>query len=167
MKFQVVIFSYFLSLCVYAASPVDIHFHGKIIDASCQIDSESVSRTIDLGTIYNKNLSNPGEASDWMAADILLINCPVSTVTATATFSGTPSDEDVNLYKNLEDAQNVAIELQDRDRQTELGNGAVYPSSVDDSGRAIFHLKARAKTVNGNATPGTIRSIIEITYTYQ
>lgn len=161
-----------LLICVFSdiafsASPVDVHFHGTISDASCQLDPDSTSLSIDLGSIYNKDLADAGTGSSWKSADIKLINCPTSLKTITAKFTGTPDTDDPTLYKNLEDSLNVSVELQDRNTQLELGNNSEDSINTDSSGAAIFNLRARAKTVNGNATPGNIKSIIEVTFSYK
>ncbi|HHL8629541.1 TPA: hypothetical protein ACQ8RF_003563 [Escherichia coli] len=64
-------------------------------------------------------------------------------------------------------AENIQIELRD-DQDATLKNGDSKTVIVDEITRnAQFPLKARAITVNGNASQGTIEALINVIYTWQ
>lgn len=64
-------------------------------------------------------------------------------------------------------AENIQIELRD-DQDATLKNGDSKTVIVDVITRnAQFPLKARAITVNGNASQGTIEALINVIYTWQ
>lgn len=64
-------------------------------------------------------------------------------------------------------AENIQIELRD-DQDAALKNGDSKTVIVDEITRnAQFPLKARAITVNGNASQGTIEALINVIYTWQ
>ncbi|HGV3726376.1 TPA: fimbrial protein [Escherichia coli] len=70
-------------------------------------------------------------------------------------------------YKNEGTAENIQIELRD-DQDAALKNGDSKTVIVDEITRnAQFPLKARAITVNGNASQGTIEALINVIYTWQ
>ncbi|MEQ5608386.1 hypothetical protein ABN298_21705 [Escherichia coli] len=63
--------------------------------------------------------------------------------------------------------ENIQIELRD-DQDAALKNGDSKTVIVDEITRnAQFPLKARAITVNGNASQGTIEALINVIYTWQ
>lgn len=71
------------------------------------------------------------------------------------------------LEQNEGTAENIQIELRD-DQDAALKNGDSKTVIVDEITRnAQFPLKARAITVNGNASQGTIEALINVIYTWQ
>ena len=74
-------------------------------------------------------------------------------------------DSNTGYYKNEGTAENIQIELRD-DQDATLKNGDSKTVIVDVITRnAQFPLKARAITVNGNASQGTIEALINVIYT--
>ena len=79
----------------------------------------------------------------------------------------TGSTDNTGYYKNEGTAENIQIELRD-DQDATLKNGDSKTVIVDVITRnAQFPLKARAITVNGNASQGTIEALINVIYTWQ
>ncbi|MDZ9395030.1 hypothetical protein SND92_03325, partial [Escherichia coli] len=77
------------------------------------------------------------------------------------------STDNTGYYKNEGTAENIQIELRD-DQDATLKNGDSKTVIVDEITRnAQFPLKARAITVNGNASQGTIEALINVIYTWQ
>lgn len=75
--------------------------------------------------------------------------------------------QNTGYYKNEGTAENIQIELRD-DQDAALKNGDSKTVIVDEITRnAQFPLKARAITVNGNASQGTIEALINVIYTWQ
>lgn len=89
----------------------------------------------------------------------------VETSAVTAIVTG--STDNTGYYKNEGTAENIQIELRD-DQDAALKNGDSKTVIVDEITRnAQFPLKARAITVNGNASQGTIEALINVIYTWQ
>lgn len=86
------------------------------------------------------------------------------------TYSALSADsviKNTGYYKNEGTAENIQIELRD-DQDATLKNGDSKTVIVDEITRnAQFPLKARAITVNGNASQGTIEALINVIYTWQ
>lgn len=94
-----------------------------------------------------------------------LTDCPIETSAVTAIVTG--STDNTGYYKNEGTAENIQIELRD-DQDATLKNGDSKTVIVDVITRnAQFPLKARAITVNGNASQGTIEALINVIYTWQ
>lgn len=82
-------------------------------------------------------------------------------------FATEGSTDNTGYYKNEGTAENIQIELRD-DQDAALKNGDSKTVIVDEITRnAQFPLKARAITVNGNASQGTIEALINVIYTWQ
>ncbi|EJZ2841748.1 TPA: type 1 fimbrial protein, partial [Escherichia coli] len=94
-----------------------------------------------------------------------LTDCPIETSAVTAIVTG--STDNTGYYKNEGTAENIQIELRD-DQDATLKNGDSKTVIVDEITRnAQFPLKARAITVNGNASQGTIEALINVIYIWQ
>lgn len=165
---------YFFLLFLFVAryscagdNDIKVNFTGSISVVSCEVDSNSVAQTINLNRLYNKNLSDPGDASDWVPVNVTINNCTPAVSSVTATMSGTRDTDDNTLYKNTGDAKNVAVELQGTDG-TVYGSGSQVTLNVTSTSHsATFNLRTRAKTVLGDTTPGSILAVIQLSFNYQ
>ncbi len=129
----------------------------------CTIQTKEAN--VNLGDLYTRNLQQPGSASGWHNITLSLTDCPVETSAVTAIVTG--STDNTGYYKNEGTAENIQIELRD-DQDATLKNGDSKTVIVDEITRnAQFPLKARAITVNGNASQGTIEALINVIYTWQ
>ncbi|MGM3172919.1 fimbrial protein [Dickeya lacustris] len=144
------------------AADVTITVNGRVVAKPCTVSTSDAA--VDLGELYTFNLANAGAASSWHSATLLLDNCPVGTSRVTATFSGTQDSH--GYYRNDGEAKNISLQLQD-EKGTTLNNGAKKEITVDyQTQSARFPLRVRALTVNGKVTQGSIRAVINVTYTY-
>ncbi|HCI7683420.1 TPA: type 1 fimbrial protein, partial [Escherichia coli] len=134
-----------------------------VVAKPCTIQTKEAN--VNLGDLYTRNLQQPGSASGWHNITLSLTDCPIETSTVTAIVTG--STDNTGYYKNEGTAENIQIELRD-DQDATLKNGDSKTVIVDEITRnAQFPLKARAITVNGNASQGTIEALINVIYTWQ
>lgn len=153
---------------VYAdGDPVTITVTGKIVASPCEVDPTSQAQTVNLNDIEAADLSAAGSYSDWVPFSISLINCPAGTTSVTATFTGTADSNDPSSsYVNVGTAQNVAVQLETSSGETKLGNGSTSTVSVNSSNVAQWGLHTRAYSFKGGVTPGTIKSVITVSFAY-
>ncbi|MEH0068814.1 fimbria/pilus outer membrane usher protein [Escherichia coli] len=145
------------------AADVTITVNGRVVAKPCTIQTKEAN--VNLGDLYTRNLQQPGSASGWHNITLSLTDCPVETSVVTAIVTG--STDNTGYYKNEGTAENIQIELRD-DQDATLKNGDSKTVIVDEITRnAQFPLKARAITVNGNASQGTIEALINMIYTWQ
>ncbi|EFL7935992.1 type 1 fimbrial protein [Escherichia coli] len=145
------------------AADVTITVNGRVVAKPCTIQTKEAN--VNLGDLYTRNLQQPGSASGWHNITLSLTDCPVETSAVTAIVTG--STDNTGYYKNEGTAENIQIELRD-DQDAALKNGDSKTVIVDEITRnAQFPLKARAITVNGNASLGTIEALINVIYTWQ
>lgn len=143
--------------------PFTITVNGRVVAKPCTIQTKEAN--VNLGDLYTRNLQQPGSASGWHNITLSLTDCPVETSAVTAIVTG--STDNTGYYKNEGTAENIQIELRD-DQDATLKNGDSKTVIVDEITRnAQFPLKARAITVNGNASQGTIEALINVIYTWQ
>lgn len=136
---------------------------GRVVAKPCTIQTKEAN--VNLGDLYTRNLQQPGSASGWHNITLSLTDCPIETSAVTAIVTG--STDNTGYYKNEGTAENIQIELRD-DQDATLKNGDSKTVIVDEITRnAQFPLKARAITVNGNASQGTIEALINVIYTWQ
>ena len=161
-------YSWLLAVSLVTASPtllaadVTITVNGKVVAKPCTVSTTNAS--VELGDLYTFSLLSAGSASAWHSVALELSNCPVGTSRVIASFSGTA--DATGYYQNQGTARNIQLELQDNGGNT-LNTGTSTAVQVDESSQsARFPLQVRALSVNGGATQGTIKTVINVTYTY-
>lgn len=157
----------FSSLNTHAADPVTLTITGNIIASPCEVKSDSVNKTIDLGqNIQASDLSAAASSTSWVNFDINLEKCPAGTTSATMTMHGTQNTTNPeDMYKNTGTATNVAVQLQSQ-AGDQLGDGKSITGTIA-SNAYTYKLKARAYSASGGATPGTIAAVVTATFVYQ
>lgn len=157
-----------LAIMLAASSPalqaadVTITVNGKVVAKPCTVSTTNAN--VELGDLYTFSLLSAGSASAWHSVALELSNCPVGTSRVIASFSGTA--DATGYYQNQGTAKNIQLELQDDGGNT-LNTGATTTVTVEEASQsARFPLKVRALSVNGGATQGTIKTVINVTYTY-
>ncbi|VEA69797.1 putative fimbrial protein SthA [Serratia rubidaea] len=153
-----------------ALANTQLNITGTIKASPCIVaDDNGSGITVDLGNgsaIQAATLADAGGKTDWVPFKLTLKDCPTTTTTATATFSGTQSDENPDFYKNTGDAKSVQIELKDVAETTKLGNGGFLKQSIVNN-TTTYDLKARAFSTDGGATPGSIVGTVMVAFTYE
>lgn len=150
------------------ANSVQLNITGTVKASPCEVESPNNGKIIEvpLGDIEAASMVPANSSSGFVPFDMRLKNCPVSTTKVTATFSGTPSDENVDMYKNTGDAGSIQIELVDQDETLKLGNGMTMDAPVNAT-EAVFKLKARAYSLAGVVKPGSISGAVQVAFVYQ
>lgn len=152
---------------VNAIDVVNLSVTGNIIASPCQVKSDSINITADLGqNIGASTLQSVGSSTSWVPIDVSVVNCPAATTKATILFQGTADSVNPNdMYRNSGTANNLAVQLQGVGGEP-FGNGKSYTGTIV-ANAYTFHLRARAWAQGGNVTPGTIISVVTATFTYQ
>lgn len=153
----------------YASDPVMLNITGNIVASPCEVSTDSKNMTIDLGDgvdLQTSMLNAAGSASHWVNFSVSLENCPPGTSSVTATFHGTADSADPDsLYTNTGTATNVAVQLQGNASEP-YGNGKTSTLNIPLEGKPTWSLQARAYSKNGGVTPGSIVSVVTMTFTY-
>lgn len=150
---------------LYAADPVTLNITGNIVASPCQISSDSVTIDVDLGNIQASTLQTAGASSSWKPININFNSCPAGTTKIIMTMHGTADTAQPNdLYASTGTAQNVSVQLQSQVGDL-LGDGKSITGNIS-SGAYTFALQARALTLNGGATAGTIKSTVTADVVY-
>lgn len=152
---------------LYAADPVTLNITGNVVASACQVSSDSVTKSVDLGqNIQASTLQAAGSSTDWVNFTINLDTCPAGTTKATMTMHGSAdADSPADAYANTGAATNVAVQLQSQ-AGDQLGDGKSITGNVANSAVA-YNLRARAYTKNGGVTPGTIAAVVTASFVYQ
>ncbi|EJD6476128.1 MULTISPECIES: fimbrial protein [Providencia] len=150
----------------FAASTVTLNFTGNIRAATCNITGGN-NIDIDLKNISADVFRNASSGSNWNTFNISLNNCSSFINQVKLTFTGTADTADVaSLYKNQGTAKNLAVQLQNGNGTTALGNQKVLQVPTNGQANINIPLRTRAFSSLGNATPGTISANITATITY-
>ncbi|WP_272663046.1 MULTISPECIES: fimbrial protein [unclassified Providencia] len=150
----------------FAASTVTLNFTGNIRAATCNITGGN-NIDIDLKNISADVFRNASSGSNWNTFNISLNNCSSFINQVKLTFTGTADTADVaSLYKNQGTAKNLAVQLQNGNGTTALGNQKVLQVPTNGQANINIPLRTRAFSSLGNTTPGTISANITATITY-
>ncbi|SUW63746.1 putative fimbrial protein SthD [Buttiauxella agrestis] len=151
-----------------AADPVNISVTGRVLASPCVVDTDTVSKQVDLGQAIANNLNQPGGNPIWKDFQLLLTQCPATTQSATATFTGVVDSTDPTAFKNQGTAGNSALQMTNTDHSVIYGNASQMTVAIDNSTRqAIFPLSARIFSPSENATGGTFNAALSVVFTYQ
>ncbi|HEX4503371.1 MAG TPA: fimbrial protein [Scandinavium sp.] len=139
-----------------------INVSGNVIASPCTVDTGTVTKLVELGTVNKQDLPNAGDGGVWSDFDLLVSNCPTGTSKVTAIFTGTPDIEDSTAWKNSGTSSNVALRLSSRDHNTVYSNSSTMLVNVDSTThKTTFPLSARIFTPKGNVVAGTFASVMK------
>ena len=153
------------------AGDASLNITGKVVASPCEVSTDSVSMDIDLGggkDLQTADLNAAGSSSAWIPFKVSLENCPAGTSSVTATFHGTSDAGDPEtLYSNTGTATNVAVQLEGKSEEP-YGDGKTSKIIIADAvdGKPTWDLQTRAFSKAGGVTPGTISSIITMSFSY-
>lgn len=150
------------------AEPTAININGNIIASPCNVDTNTVNKTVELGEGSVRDMSVAGAGAEWIDFELMLTKCPAPTVKAIVTFSGTPDVDDATAFKNSADATGIALRLASRDRATTYQNDSTMTQTIDTATHsATFPLSARMFSPKGNPTSGQFAAAVNVSFTYQ
>jgi len=156
---------------VQASDPVTLNITGNVVASPCDVSAGNDNMTIDLGggkDLQAADLNAAGSSSPWVPITVSLENCPAGTSSVTATFHGTSDAGDPEtLYSNTGTATNVAVQLEGKSDEP-YGDGQTSSITIADAtdGKPTWNLQTRAFSKTGGVTPGTISSVITMTFSY-
>ena len=152
----------------YAGDTVTLNITGNVVASPCTVNGGAGSIDVDLGDIQATTLAAAASSSAEKAFDIKLTDCPTGTSSVVATFSGTSDPvAGTSYYKNTGTAGNVAVALIQASTGNLKGNGTTITQTVQTDRTVTMSMKAKAYSSAGGATPGTIKSVVTATFTYQ
>lgn len=153
----------------HADDPVALNITGNIIAAPCEINSDALNKTVDLGDgqpILSWILSDAGSTTPWVHFELGVKNCPAGTTKVTIEFHGTAdATHPMDMYQNSGTAQGVTVQLQGVGGEP-FGDGKTFTGNVVNNGYT-YRLKARVYSLHGGVTSGTINAVITTVFTYQ
>lgn len=147
-----------------AADPVTVNITGNVVASPCTLDTANSDLAVSLGDIQATDLASAGATSTAKDFKLKLNACPAATTTAVLTFGGNEDTGAPGRYINTGTATNVAVEV----LQGSILQGPTTAMSlpVQADRTVTFNLKSRAYA-KGQATPGSIISTMQATFTYQ
>ncbi len=150
-------------------SATTLQITGNIKAAACRVNFPTSGVEVNLGDgIHQYVLSSAGSAAPWVNFSLQLSACPETTKSVTMTVNGTPGSAGSDTFINTGSATNLQIQVQNISDSRVLGNGANVTQAIESaSSTAEFNLQARAYTVSGSVTPGSIVGSMQVSFTYQ
>lgn len=91
-----------------------INVTGNIVDGSCDIDTDSQTINVNLGSVQASSFANKGDTSNPVPFDILLKNCTSSIHEADIMFIGKSDPDNINLLQLTQEAgvaQGVGVRI--------------------------------------------------------
>ncbi|CAM8224843.1 MULTISPECIES: fimbrial protein [Enterobacter] len=159
--------AFMINNTAHAGDPVTLNITGNVIASPCQVSSDSITKSVDLGqNIQASSLQTAGAATNWVNFDINLNSCPAGTTKAIMTMHGTADlNNPGDMYRNTGTATNLAVQVQSQAGDL-LGNTKTISGTIA-SNAYTYKLRARAYTKNGGVMPGSISSVVTATFEYK
>lgn len=156
------------TLSSLAVADTQLNIRGTIKASPCDINVPTGGVDVDLGQdIMAATLLDAGSSTPWVPVSIEVNNCPVTTKATTMTLNGMADSTENTMYANNGTAKEVQIQLQSSSG-TALGNASTMVQNIDTASRGtVFNMQARAYSSKGNATPGSIEGVVQLTFIYQ
>lgn len=156
-------------LFVYASTNYTFNVTANLTYSSCTVNTSNLMFNLYMDAV---DLETAGSSSDWQALPgqvITLSNCFGGTSSVDATVSGVMDDDDNNGFKNQSTAESPAtgVSVQLKSGEQMLHNNDVITTNIKANHTVDIPLAARLYTVKGNATPGDVYSVINLTLTYK
>lgn len=165
-----------IALCAFDAACADIvaiSVNGRLIASPCRVNSSQSNFLVQLGNTPAATLANKYSATPEVYFKIVLDQCPESTNSVIASFSGQTYPQDANYgYANNGTSQFVGVLLKLTDEPDHFVSNTRSGKSVNlkvdkSTNSVVFNFSTRLWTDTGNVTPGTINSAVTISFTYQ
>lgn len=157
-----------VSQAAFAGDTVTLNITGNVVASPCVVNGGAGNIDVDLGDIQATTLASAASSSTEVPFDIKLTDCPAGTSSVVATFSGTSdSVAGTDYYTNTGTAGNVAVGLIQASTSNLKGSGTTISQTVETDRTVTMAMKAKAYSSAGGATPGTIKSVVTATFTYQ
>ncbi|WP_442801648.1 fimbrial protein [Serratia rubidaea] len=148
-----------------------VNFHGLLLDNACIVDSESVDKFVDLGTINAQSFSSVGDLSDPVEFTLVLSSCPASITQATVTFSGVADGRDNTLLaldSGDDVASGVGVMIAGRDGN-KINLGTPSQSYALQSGRdnpLDFSARYQSTAERGDISAGSANATAQFSINY-
>ncbi|MDK9362345.1 fimbrial protein [Lelliottia wanjuensis] len=155
-----------MTLPSLAADAVNIKVTGKVIASPCVVNNGSSDLAVDLSDIQASSLAVASATSPAVDFSLDFKNCPAGTTSVKAVFSGTPDSTNPKYYQNTGTATGVAVGLYQASNGFGRDNGTYIVQPVLEDGTVSIALQARAFSLAGAPTPGTISATIVATMEY-
>lgn len=152
------------------AENVTVNIQGRVLASPCVVDT--AVQSVDFGKMSALDLQQAGSYSPAIKNfRITVKDCPESTTSVTAQFSGLPYPDDNSGYGSTGSAQNIGIKVipansvwSDNSLSPVDGRWVKGVSSVTHS--ADFDFLARVYSATGNVTSGSISGAMLVTFIY-
>lgn len=150
------------------ANIVKINYSGSVRIPPCTVITKNVA--INLNEIKQQTIMSSGSVTDWNKGySIELSGCESGSLILMS-ISGTPASNTA-YFKNQGDAKNISVELARDDdvNPTDYSDGKTYsiqlPVNADST---TIPLKARLlNSGEGDASGGTVKSVVTATFSYK
>ncbi|MBK5073869.1 type 1 fimbrial protein [Budviciaceae bacterium CWB-B4] len=152
------------------AENITVNIQGRVLASPCVVDT--AIQSVDFGKMSAVDLQQPGSYSPAIKSfKITVKDCPESTTSVKAQFSGLSYPDDNSGYGSSGSAQNIGIKVipansgwSDNSLSPIDGSWVKGISSITHS--ADFDFQARVYSATGNATSGSIYGAMLVTFIY-
>lgn len=151
-----------------------INFTGKILAATCTVNTGSANQDVDLGVWGADGFGAAGTTQGSIPFSISLGSCDTSLTSTSATFGGTANSDNANLLEVTTTggtaATGLGIALYEADGTTPINLGSAS-TDIPTNGNATSVMNFVAKYMSTKAaaqvTPGDADAVADFTVNYK
>lgn len=156
------------------AADSTVNVTGNVVATPCEVDGSAKNTTVDFGNIPAATLTKPGDWTPTKVSSITLANCPATTTSVVATYTGTADKNNPIDFASSGVAKNISIEMKSGTAGgSVLSNGSTQTVTVDAASHTAT-LPFRVWVGNSSptatpaaATPGSIIGTVQVAFSYK
>lgn len=161
----------FMVVSAYAADEVMLNFSGTIRNKACEVNPNSITKNVDLGTVGANTFNNAGDVSPAKDFEIQITCASYSPQKATVKFEGISNEQDPALLAldNTQDsAKGIAIQISEKDgSKIDLGSESKVIDISEGDNILQFIARYQAVDSGSNVTVGTANATANFSISYQ
>jgi minor fimbrial subunit len=160
--------SLLLSTVVLASAPAgNVTITANVVASPCIIASDTLKKDVVLGHFFTSSLKHAADVTDWVPFTLNLEGCPATTTQVVVYFKGEPDTIEPSFFRNVGSSEHIAIEVNDS-LGVLVSNGTSLTVDVDKNQHtAKVDLMGRMITPEGNASAGTVKGILELSFNFK
>lgn len=154
-------------LPLFTWADATLKISGQVYISPCTVDTSTVNKLVDFGSITRYNMVSAGTGSGWESFSLDLKDCPSDASQVTVELQGNPDSTDPTAWENTGTSGNVALRVANAGHSVTYKPGDKLVVAINSDRKASFPMSAQIFTPQGNAASGTFRSVMNVEFTFQ
>ncbi|ELY7393284.1 type 1 fimbrial protein [Cronobacter universalis] len=151
------------------ADDITLQINGAITAGSCEVDTASQTKTVEMGQALASAFSQPYAYGPWVPFELSVTHCPATASTVEAVFNGQRDPREGTAYANMGTGRGLALQVIDtKTRMYMLPGGDPAIETVDAATHsATYEFSARYIRTTDTFAAGSFETAVQVIFTYR